>query len=107
MIALVAQLIDRLAEGIASSTKKFVNTKMGNLFLGLSIVGPFTFIPTVWQAWTAADIDSFRTITWPLMALVNFSVFISVCHNGEWRLRLTMFLWVILMFLIWMATLVR
>lgn len=96
-----------VCDWVVQVTTHFVGTKWGKLFLGLSLVGPFTFLPTVWQAWTAENIDALRTMTWPLMTAINLSVFVAVCHNGDWRLRLCMVMWVILMALTWLATIVR
>lgn len=103
----IQKFIDSVAERIARSTAGFVNTKAGRMFLGLLLVGPLTFIPTVWEAWTADNIDAFRTLTWPLMTMVNISFFISVCHNGDWRLRVVSVIWIFMMFSVWLATFVR
>ncbi len=107
MIEKIARFTDSVALKIAEATKGFVATRAGKIFLGLSLVGPVTFLPTVWEAWTASNIDALRTLTWPLMAVVNIAVLVSVCHNGVWHLRLCMAIWVVLMLLIWAATLVR
>jgi hypothetical protein len=105
------RLIQRFDAWLVSLVKafsgRFIETKAGKLFLGLSMVGPLTFIPTVWEAWFAPDIEALRTLTWPMMVIVNISVFIAVCHNGDWRVRLSMIMWVILMFLVWLATIFR
>ena len=104
---LVQQMMDRFAARVAKLTNSFIQTKTGQLFLALSLVGPVTFLPTVWEAWTAPNIDALRTLTWPMMVVVNTSVFISVCHNGDWRVRLSLILWIILMALTWAATIFR
>lgn len=103
----IQQIMDGFAAQVAKLTTAFVKTKAGQIFLSLSLVGPVTFLPTVWEAWTAPNIDAFRTLTWPMMIVVNTSVFVSVCHNGDWRVRLSMILWIILMALVWAATVFR
>lgn len=102
------QRFDELLVGsIKALTERFVHTKLGKLFLGLSMVGPLTFIPTVWAAWFAPNIDILRTSTWPMMVIINLSVLVAVCHNGDWRVRFSLVMWIVLMFLIWLATIVR
>ncbi len=71
------------------------------------LIGPFTFLPTVYQAWTADNIDALRTITWPLMIIINTSALLGVVHNGDWRMRLVMTLWIIMMAAVWLAAVVR
>ncbi len=99
--------IDRIADWIATHTATFVQTLPGKLFLGISLIGPITFLPTLWEVWTGPNIDAFRTATWPLMVVVNVSVFLSLCHKGDWQVRLSMIVWIIFMLLTWIATLVR
>ena len=103
----VKKYVDILSSWVVSLTRGFIETKLGQLFLDLSLLGPVTFVPTVWKAWTTPNIDALRTLTWPTMAVVNIAVFISVCHNGDWRVRLSMVLWIILMLLTWLATIFR
>lgn len=103
----IPQRIDIICGVIAEKTHRFVQARIGQLFLALVLVGPLTFIPTVWEAWTADNIDVLRTLTWPTMIIVNISAFLGVVHNGDWRMRLVMFIWVIMMVLIFLATLVR
>jgi len=96
-----------LVATVTRSTEKFIHTKWGQLFLSLSMVGPLTFIPTVWQAWTAENIDALRTMTWPSMVAINLSVLVAVCYNGDWRVRLSLLMWILLAFLVWLATILR
>ncbi len=103
----VPRIVDAMAERVRISTQKFVQSTFGRCFLGLTLIGPLTFIPTVWEVWTAPNIDVFRTSTWPLLMLVNVSVFVAVCHHGEWRTRLSMMVWVVLMALMSVAVWVR
>jgi hypothetical protein len=107
LVKRIQKEVDKFAVYVAKITGNFIKTKAGQWFLALSLVGPFTFLPTVWAAWTAPNIDALRTFTWPMMVVVNTSVLISVCHNGDWRVRLSLILWIILMALTWIATIVR
>lgn len=107
LMVVIKRFDDSLVSLIKAMTGRFVETKLGKLFLGLSLVGPFTFIPTVWIAWTAPNIDALRTLTWPMMVIINFSFLIALCYNGDWRVRFTMIMWMTLMSLVWMATVFR
>jgi hypothetical protein len=103
----VSTRVDFLSAKVQRSTKSFIETRFGQGFLSLAIVGPLTFIPTVYGAWTADNIDALRTITWPMMTVVNISVFVGVCHCGDWRMRLSVILWTLISLLVWLATIVR
>ncbi|NKB47750.1 MAG: hypothetical protein GKS02_00145 [Alphaproteobacteria bacterium] len=107
MIKLIPDAVDVFSDWTAQKTLWFVQMWPGKLFLAIVLVGPLTFIPTMYQAWTAPDIDALRTSTWPLMILVNVSAFLGVAHNGDWRLRLVMIIWILVMIVVWSATLVR
>jgi hypothetical protein len=96
-----------LVSFIKAMMGRFIDTKLGQLFLSLSMVGPLTFIPTVWEAWFAPNIDALRTLTWPMLVVINFSVLVALCYNGDWRIRFSMTMWIILMFLVWLATVFR
>lgn len=100
-------LVDSVSERVAKATSSFVRTRIGKFFLSLVLVGPLTFLPTVYAAWTAPNIDSLRTLTWPLMVIVNVSATLSVVHNGDWRIRLAMVVWVVTMAAVFIATIVR
>lgn len=107
MLKLIPNSVDGFSEWVAQRTLSFVQIWPGKIFLAIVLIGPLTFIPTMYQAWTAPDIDALRTATWPLMILVNVSAFLGVSHKGDWRLRLTMLAWIIIMLVIWSAALVR
>ena len=100
-------IVDSASAQIAKKTAGFVQTRFGKAFLAFVLVGPLTFLPTVWEAWTAPNIDSLRTLTWPLMIIVNISATLGLVHNGDWRMRLVMVIWVLMMALIFAATLIR
>ena len=99
--------IDAISGVLASKTKNFVETKLGKLFLSIVLLGPLTFIPTIYVAWTGENIDSLRTLTWPLMIIINSSACLGVIHNGNWQMRLVMIVWVVAMLAVYIATLVR
>jgi len=107
MMNFVPNAVDVFSEWTAKVTTQFIKTYIGKIFLAIVLVGPITFLPTMYQAWTAPDIDALRTSTWPLMILVNISAFVGVAHQGDWRLRLTMIVWTVVMIIIWLATLIR
>ena len=71
------------------------------------VIGPFTLVPTVWEAWTASNIDALRTATWPTMIIVDLAFLINVCRNGDWKIQLTVLLWIIMAAIIWSAALIR
>ena len=107
MLRFIPISINLFSEWTAKMTDPFVKTRFGKLFLALVLIGPVTFLPTLYQAWTAPDIDALRTSTWPLLIIVNISAFIGVAHEGDWRLRLTMLAWVIFMIIISLAVVGR
>lgn len=100
-------LDERLARFVSCKTEEFVKSRAGKIFLNLMLIGPFTFLPTVWQAWTASDIEVLRTPTWPMMIVINMSTYVALSHNGDWRTRTVMILWIIVLSLVWIATIVR
>lgn len=99
--------IDSLSAKVALATKPFIESKTGKLFQSIVLLGPATFIPTIYTAWTAPNIDSLRTLTWPLMILVNMSACLLVMHNGNWRMRLVSVLWIIVVAVVFLATIIR
>jgi hypothetical protein len=107
MLRAIPQKIDGVSAVVAKKTRPFVETGPGKLFLSLVLLGPLTFIPTIHQAWTAENIDALRTWTWPLMVFINLSALLGLVHNGDWRMRFVMVVWVVTMAAVWLATLVR
>jgi len=100
-------IVDSVCDRIAVNTTPFVQSRFGKAFLSLVLIGPFTFIPTIYEAWTAPNIDSLRTSTWPLMILINVSATMSLIHKGSWYMRLVQAMWVIACAAIYIATIVR
>lgn len=107
MFAKIPIVVDAVSEKIRIRTEGFVKSKIGKWFLAIVLVGPFTFLPTMWVAWTAENIDALRTLTWPAMVFINLSGWLGVIHKGDWRMRLVMFLWIIAIASVWLATIVR
>jgi len=103
----IQSLVDSISNRVAKMTFTFVQTRVGKVFLAIVLIGPLTFLPTVYAAWTAPNIDSLRTLTWPLMIVVNISATLGVVHNGDWRMRLVMAIWVVMMVAVYVATIVR
>lgn len=70
--------------------------------------GPFFFLPTVYEAWFAVDIEAFRTFTWPLMLVVHSAAFFLFCHRGsDWCAVLCTILWFLMTSAIVLAIIVR
>lgn len=103
----VPSAVDLVSENIRKKTDSFVNTKLGKIFLSAVLIGPLTFLPTVYAAWTSPNIDILRTLTWPLLTIINISALLGVIHNGDWRMRFVMFIWTLMMATIFIATIVR
>lgn len=107
IITMVPDTIDQISYEFALITKPLIETKLGQMFLLLTLFGPLTFIPQIKQAWTAPNIDALRTWTWPAMTITNSSSLLGLVHNGDWRLRLVMFVWFLCGLAIWSAVLIR
>lgn len=107
MLRTIPTHINTVSAAVAKKTKPFVETWPGKLFLSIMLLGPLTFIPTIYQAWTAENIDALRTWTWPLMTFINLSTLLGVIHNGDWRTRFVMVVWVLTMASVWIATVIR
>ncbi len=88
--------VNKWGDKVKSATENFVKTHSGKLFLSIVLLGPLTFLPTLWVVWTAKNIEAFRTPTWPLMFLVNSSGWLGAMHNGDWRIKIVMTLWTII-----------
>ena len=99
--------IDALSDKVANATKPFIESKSGKIFQSIVLLGPLTFIPTIYTAWTAPNIDSLRTLTWPLMIVVNVSASLLLMHDGNWRMRLVSVAWIIVVALVYLAVLTR
>lgn len=102
----LSKAIDAAAAWVAKQTPS-IHTSGGQLFLSVVLLGPLTFIPTVWTAWTEPNIEALRTTTWPLMIIVNIAAALSVVHNGDWRMRLVSAVWIVMMIAVFVATVVR
>lgn len=107
MLKAIPQRIDNVSAAVARKTKPFVETYWGRIFLSLALLGPITFLPLVLQAWTATNIDAFRTWAWPFTLITASSSLLGLIHNGDWRMRLVTTVWVVVFTSIWLATLVR
>jgi len=107
LIVKIPQTIDKISEELAIITKPLIETKIGRIILLLTLFGPLTFIPQIYQAWTAENIDALRTWTWPAMTLTNSSTLLGLIHKGDWRIRLVTFVWCLCGLSIWAAVLIR
>lgn len=100
-------LVNTVSAKVKEQTQGFVESTTGRIFLMLIFIGPLTFVPTLWEVWTAPNIDAFRTLTWPALIVVNIASLLALVHNGDWRMRLIVFIWTIIFALVFLATLVR
>ncbi len=107
MLKKIPSWVDLTAERAKVLTTPFVKSWAGQMFLSIVLIGPLTFLPTVWAAWTEPNIDALRTYTWPLLVVVNLSTLLSLVHKGDWRMRLILVVWTLEMASVWLATLVR
>lgn len=107
MPGIIPELVDNVCDAIGQYTKTFYESKLGQLLTSLVLIGPLTFLPTVWVAWTADNIDALRTMTWPMMTFINLIIFVSLCNKGDWQVRSSTFFWFLLVGLVAVATLVR
>lgn len=103
----IQHAINSVCEHVAIKTSPFVQSRIGKSFLSIVLVGPLTFIPTVYTVWTAPNIDAFRTLTWPLMIIVNISASLSIIHNGDWQMRLVQIIWIFMVASVFLATIIR
>src|SRR4051812_13728257 len=107
MLKLIPCFVDSTCDKVAGHTRSFIESWLGKMFLFLYLAGPVAFLPQVWKAWTAPNIDALRTPTWPLFLLINVAGFIMLCHNGNWRMRLSSMIYSTLILSINIALLVR
>ncbi len=107
MLQTIPTRVDAICAAVARRTKPFIETTGGKIFLSLMFLWPLTFLPMIYLAWTANDIEALRSPTWPLMIIINTSSLLGVIHHGDWRTRLVMILWVLAMVAISAAIIVR
>lgn len=103
----IPPFIDEVSMKVAQKTKPFMDSKFGRCFQLIVLLGPLTFIPTMIKAWTADNIDPLRTATWPLMIIVNISALLLVIREGDWKMRLVSVIWILVMMVVFIATIVR
>ncbi|MBY0473396.1 hypothetical protein K2Q00_03940 [Patescibacteria group bacterium] len=104
----VSAAFDSFHEWVARKTGSYLETKTGKLILSsLIFLGPIMFLPTIYLAWTAENIEVLRTPTWLTNTVVNFAFWLSLARKGDWQTRLSMIIWVILMAAITLATWIR
>ncbi len=101
--------VNSFSDVVANKTGSLVDTKYGNFYLRIIVLlGPVFFIPTIWEVWTSANIDSFKTPTWSLMLIVHIAAFIILSHHkSDWCVRFCTVLWFFMTASIVLATIVR
>ena len=96
------------AAKVARLTSDFANSRKGEKFFFLvMLIGPLTFLPTVYQALFGENIEALRTATWPLMIVINGVSYVSLANKGHWSLRVVILIWVVMMLIITTAIIIR
>lgn len=106
----VVRCIEILSRLTAKATLCLYSREWGKvLFRVLILSGPVFYLPTLWEVWTAENIDAFRTVTWPFLLLGQASSFIILSHDQEsdWGLRLCVVAWIIITLLVILAIFCR
>ncbi len=108
-LRLIPMAVNSLSDFVATKTKCLVSTNSGIYCLrSIVLLGPIFFLPTLWMAWTADNIDLLRTPTWPLMLFVHIAFFILLsCYVSDWCARLCTIMWFLITLMIVIATIVR
>lgn len=108
MLSSIPAAVTFCADRLAHVTQ-FLHENKYTRFVTATMVlfAPFTLAPTVHEAWTADNIDALRTLTWPLLTIVQVATLIPVCHKGTWDIQLSTFIGVLLLAAIWLAVLIR
>lgn len=100
--------VNNFSEAVVNITDGLVDGKFGFCLRFVVILGPVFFVPTVWKVWTYDNIESFRSVTWPLMLVVHIAGFIILCHNkSDWCIRFCTIIWFLMTSLIVLAINVR
>ena len=89
--------VNSFSEKVRVKTSGFVKTRAGQRFLSLPLLGPIVFLPIQVSAWKSGEIGAYELFSWIVMIVINLSTLVSLCHNGEWRTRLSMIGWVLTM----------
>ncbi len=108
-LRLIPSAVNCISDFVATKTKCLVSANFGKYCLRIIVLlGPIFFLPTLWMAWTADNIDLLRTATWPLMLFVHVAFFILLsAHDSDWCARLCTIMWFMITSLIVIATIVR
>ena len=101
------QRFNTLCDDLGERWSPFAQTRIGKIFLNLVLLGPVSFLPTLWEAWTAPNIDVLRTLTWPFLFVINLSALYGLLLQGTWQNRLMLGIWTGIMFVMTLAILVR
>ena len=105
---LVPIVLNELSTTVTKKTSWLKEGKGLYILRLIMSAGPFFFLPTVYEAWNADDIEAFRTSTWPLMLIVHFAAFLLFCHRGsDWCAVLCTIMWFIMTSAIVLATIFR
>ncbi len=106
---IIPTIVNDFSDFVATKTKCLVSTNSGKYCLRIIVLfGPIFFLPTLWIAWTAENIDLLRTSTWPLLLLVHIASFILLaCHESDWCVRLCTIVWFLITLMIVIAIIVR
>ena len=102
---LIQRAVDSVFDKVGHSTKSFMSGTGGKIVNIIIILSPLTFLPTLYAAFTADNIDAMRNLTWPLFILTNLCACMSLAQQGNWVMRLVQSSWV-LIFIIMTAVIV-
>jgi len=73
----------------------------------LIFLAPAMFLPTIWEAYSAPNIEALKTVTWPAAVITNVFAFISLSHKGSNVLRWQMLAWILEMAAMCIAIVIR
>lgn len=102
--------VNSISRFVVARTSVFVSKKRGLVILrSLILLGPIFYLPTLWEVWTATNIDAFRTVTWPFLLSGQVSSFVLLSHEPEsdWGVKLCILAWIIMTILVMMAVFCR
>ena len=105
---IIPKVLDGLSDFVVSKTGFAVIGRHQYVLRIIILMGPIFFLPTLYEVWTAENIEVFRTATWPLMLIVHIAFFVSISHHrSDWCARLCTIIWFLITLLIVIATIVR
>ncbi len=100
--------MNSIAEYVAQATTKMVHHRFyAKIEYFIIFLSPAMFLPTIWEAYTAPNIDALKTVTWPAAVTTNLFAFIALAHKGSNVLRWQMLVWIVEMVAMCIAIVIR